>query len=141
MFRDLATCEVNYRGLERANSINYKLMLWEQGKWEMIYRLVFPEEAPWGRVRLTEGVTCSPYQWEKLIKRLTELLRVAGKSPAEGWGNGEDPRNGLAAALTPDTLTAEQVSIAVAANRRLPDPPGGFNMQGIADDLNKLMRP
>ena len=84
-FKDLETCEANYRGIEQANKINYHLMLWEQSKWETIYRLVFPEEAPWGRVVLGPGITCSPYQWEKLIQRLTELLRNSGKEPADGW--------------------------------------------------------
>ena len=36
-------------------------------------------------------------------------------------------------------LTAEQVAQAIAVNRLLPDPPGGFDMQGIADDLNKIL--
>jgi len=36
-------------------------------------------------------------------------------------------------------LTAEQVAKAIAVNRLLPDPPGGFDMQGIADDLNKIL--
>jgi len=36
-------------------------------------------------------------------------------------------------------LTAEQVAKAIGLNRLLPDPPGGFDMQGIADDLNKLL--
>ena len=106
-FKDLETCEANYRGIEQANRINYNLMLWEQGKWEMIYRLVFPEQAPWGRVTLSPDVTCSRYQWEPLIERLKELLAAAGKTPAEGWGSGDDPRNRLAAALNPDSQPSE----------------------------------
>jgi hypothetical protein len=84
-FKDWETCEANYRGLEQANNVNYHLMLWEQSKWKAIYRLVFPEEAPWGRVQLSPGVTCSPYLWEKLILRLNELLLASGKEPADGW--------------------------------------------------------
>jgi|SRR5882757_2912355 len=84
-FRSWDSAEENYSGLEQANRINYGLMLWEQGKWEAIYRLVFPQEAPWGPVQLREGVTCSPYQWDKLIERLTELLVLDGKTPADNW--------------------------------------------------------
>jgi hypothetical protein len=101
-FKDLESCEINYRGLEQANRINYGLMLWEQGKWEMIYRLVFPEQAPWDRIELGPGMTCSRYQWEPLIARLKELLAAAGKTPAEGWGDGSDPRNNLATVLSGD---------------------------------------
>jgi hypothetical protein len=103
MFKDLESCEANYRGLEQANKINYNLMLWEQGKWQMIYRLVFPEQAPWDRVELSPGVTCSRYQWGPLIDRLKELLAAAGKNPAEGWGSDGDPRDQLAAALNPNS--------------------------------------
>ena len=88
-FKDQASAEINYRGLAYANKCNYHLMLWEQSKWEAIYRLVFPEEAPWGPVQLGPETTCSPYQWEKLIARLFELLNASGRSPADGWqGNG-----------------------------------------------------
>jgi hypothetical protein len=88
-FKDLATCEVNYQGVEQANRWNYNLMLWEQAKWHAIYRLVFPEEAPWERIQLSAETSCSPYQWEKLLERLTELLSAVGKSPAEGWSRGD----------------------------------------------------
>lgn len=36
-------------------------------------------------------------------------------------------------------LTAEQVASAIAANRQLPDPPGGYDMVGIASDLNAIL--
>jgi len=85
IFKDQETAEANYQGLEFANTTNYNLMLWERGKWEKIYRLVFPEEAPWGPVPLGPGVTCSPYQWNKLMGRIKELLHTAGKEPADGW--------------------------------------------------------
>ena len=91
-FKNLEICEANYAGLEQANQINYNLMLWEQGKWQMIYRLVFPEEAPWKPIELSPGVTCSRYQWEPLITRLKELLAAAGKSPAEGWEGRQRPQ-------------------------------------------------
>lgn len=105
-FKDWDTCEINYRGIEQANRINYSLMLWEQGKWEMIYRLVFPEEAPWGP-RITLFGSCGRYQWDPLIARLKELMAKAGMSPAEGWGSEADPRDGLATALNPDSHPAD----------------------------------
>jgi hypothetical protein len=33
---------------------------------------------------------------------LKELLAAAGKTPAEGWGSSDDPRNQLVVALNPD---------------------------------------
>lgn len=84
-FKSWLIAEKNFWGMEQANRVNYGLMLWEQGKWEAIYRLVFPEEAPWGRVQLGPLTTCSPYQWEKLINRLKELLAASNKQPADNW--------------------------------------------------------
>jgi hypothetical protein len=101
-FKDLESCEINYRGLDQANKINYNLMLWEQGKWEMIYRLVFPEEKPWGPRPELFG-TSGRYRWEPLIERIKELMKAAGMEPAEGWGSDDDPRNRLSAALNPDS--------------------------------------
>lgn len=105
-FKDLETCEVNYRGLEQANKINYNLMLWEQGKWEAIYRLVFPEEAPWGPRPEPFG-TSGRYRWELLIDRIKELMAAAGKTPAEGWGYDGDIRDTLAVALNPNSEPAQ----------------------------------
>jgi len=105
-FRDLSSCEANYRGLEQANKINYNLMLWEQGKWEMIYRLVFPEEAPWDR-RIESFGSSSRYRWELLIDRLKELMAAAGKIPAPGWGGSGDIRNTLSTALNPNSTPSE----------------------------------
>lgn len=85
-FSSWDSAEANYRGMEQANKVNYGLMLWEQGKWEAIYRLVFPEESPWGYVQVSPTVSHSPYQWDKLIDRLTQLLALDGKTPAENWG-------------------------------------------------------
>jgi hypothetical protein len=101
-FKDLETCEINYRGIEQANRINYNLMLWEQGKWEAIYRLVFPEEAPWGP-RIEPFGSSGRYRWEPLIERIKFLMEKAGMTPVEGWGDAGDPRNRLAAALDPES--------------------------------------
>lgn len=73
--RQLETSQANRKGAEFANTVNYNLKLAEEKKIETIYQHVFPEEAPWGPVHLGKGITCSPYQWQKLLDKINALTQ------------------------------------------------------------------
>lgn len=77
LITQLKYSEVNRKGAEFANTITASLYDGETKKIETIYQHVFPEEAPWGPVDLGRGITCSPYQWDKLLKRIDELRQLA----------------------------------------------------------------
>lgn len=81
----LRISEANRKGAESANRINHSLMLQAEERWHQLYRLVFPEESPWEPVVLGPTLTHSPYQWDKLVKRIGELRNPkADPSPLPG---------------------------------------------------------
>lgn len=61
----------------QANDVNYNLRLQAEEKFHEIYRRVFPEEAPWAPVHDAGQITHSPYQWDKLLQRIDELVAAS----------------------------------------------------------------